>query len=145
MKRIILCADDYGQDPNVSKAIVDLLSHNRLSAVSCMTNSEFWQSYCNLLIPYKQKVDIGLHLNLTEGKYLTLPGQNMNGLSNYLVKSHLRILNKNIIKNEFNAQIDTFENNIGCLPDFIDGHQHIHHLPIVRDAVFDIYQNRLKK
>ena len=34
--RIVLCADDYGYSPGVSRGIRELLDHERLSATSCM-------------------------------------------------------------------------------------------------------------
>jgi hypothetical protein len=30
---------------------------------------------------------------------------------------------------------------MGALPDFIDGHQHVHHLPQVRQALLQVYQD----
>ena len=35
-RKIVLCADDYGLAPGVSRAIRELLASGRLSATSCM-------------------------------------------------------------------------------------------------------------
>jgi len=62
------------------------------------------------------------------------------GLKTILIKSQLRQINFNEIFTELNQQIELFKKHLGCLPDFIDGHQHVHHLPIVRDALLKSYQ-----
>ena len=35
--------------------------------------------------------------------------------------------------------ISTLIDHLGFAPDFIDGHQHIQQLPIIRDAILDVY------
>ena len=70
-KRIVLCADDYGQAPAISDGIIELLKDQRLSAVSCMTNTPDWPIYAKNLLPFRLERDIGLHFNLTEGKPLS--------------------------------------------------------------------------
>jgi predicted glycoside hydrolase/deacetylase ChbG (UPF0249 family) len=42
-------------------------------------------------------------------------------------------------------QIDRFERYIGAMPDFVDGHQHVHQLPVVRDALLAVYERRLRR
>lgn len=138
MKHIILCADDYGQNSPISQAILALIQQQKLSATSCMVTSAEWPIQAVRLKRYQNQVDIGLHFNLTEqidGAY---------SLSNIIVSSLLRRLNKDQVMTQLNTQIDQFLNEMGCLPDYIDGHQHIHHLPVVRDALFEVYEQRLR-
>jgi chitin disaccharide deacetylase len=142
MKHIIFCADDYGQNEAISQAIIALLIQKRLSAVSCLTTSPNWLNHSRALIPFKNQIDIGLHFNLTEGKLLT--DMEFIPLNRLLLKASLRQLELKNIGNELNAQIDQFVAGQGGLPDFIDGHQHVHHLPIIRDAVLAVYENRLR-
>jgi predicted glycoside hydrolase/deacetylase ChbG (UPF0249 family) len=52
-----------------------------------------------------------------------------------LLKAHLGALPRAAIEDELQAQVAAFEDASGCRPDFIDGHQHVHHLPGVRQAV----------
>jgi predicted glycoside hydrolase/deacetylase ChbG (UPF0249 family) len=143
MKRIILCADDYGQNPAISQAIVELLEKNRLSATSCMTTSSFWPVHAQWLEPFKEKVDIGLHFNLTEGDALS-DSYTMQPLSQLLIKAHLRQLNIQALQKECHAQIDQFIDVLGRAPDFIDGHQHIHQFPLIRAALLAVYEKRLR-
>jgi predicted glycoside hydrolase/deacetylase ChbG (UPF0249 family) len=44
MKRIVLCADDFGQSAAISQGILQLVQAGRLSAVSCMTEADSWRS-----------------------------------------------------------------------------------------------------
>lgn len=142
MKRIILCADDYGQNNFISQAIILLIKKNRLTATTCMTTSRYWLESAAPLKSF-DKLDIGLHFNLTEGKSLSqavtfLP------LKKLLIKSFLKKINQASIETELHAQLDQFEAGMGRLPDFIDGHQHVHQFPIVREALLSVYQKRLK-
>lgn len=140
-KRIILCADDYGQNTAISQGILSLIQQQKLSATSCMTNMPTWPEMAAPLREYKNKIDIGLHFNLTDGNALTKEAQIYFGNLNRLIKqAFLKQLNQQIIEAELKAQLDAFISATGFLPDYIDGHQHIHHLPIIRSALLNVYQ-----
>lgn len=148
MKIIGLCADDYGQNQSISQAIIALIEKKRLSATSCMTTSVLWPTHAKWLKPWVDQVDIGLHFNLTEGAPLSEKLAHSHGflpLSKLLFKAYWRMLNKSAIESELNAQIDAFETAMGRLPDFIDGHQHIHQLPVIRNVLLKVYEERLRK
>lgn len=138
MKRVTLCADDYGQTNSISEGILALLAAKRLTAVSCLTSFPAWQQHAKPLLPYKNRVDIGLHFNLTENKAL------FPSLQNLMIKAYLRQIEQRTIEHEFNRQLDLFSDEMGQLPDFIDGHEHVHHLPIVRTAILNVYEKRLR-
>lgn len=143
MKHFILCADDYGQNPAISQAIIHLVEKKRLSAVSCMTNFAHWSQHARDLVPYESKVQIGLHFNLTDGP--SLSGQiQMNTLGKLLLNCYLRRVDKQAIAAELNAQIDAFVAGMGRLPDFVDGHQHVHQFPVIRDVLLAVYEKRLR-
>lgn len=144
IKHIVICADDYGQNLAISQAIIDLISKERISATSCMTTSKDWIQHASWLVPYQDKIMMGLHFNLTEGQPLT-SGFNFLSLYHLIIKSTLRRLDQQAIEKECHAQIDQFVTAVGQLPDFIDGHQHIHQFPIIRDAVLNVYEQRLRK
>jgi predicted glycoside hydrolase/deacetylase ChbG (UPF0249 family) len=133
-KSIVLCADDYGQAPAISQGVIDLLKNGRLSAVSCMVTTAYWPLHAKWLLPYQSQVDIGLHLNFTDA--LSLP--------HLMVKAVFRRLSLKAVLAEIHAQLDAFEAAIGTLPDFIDGHQHVHQFPVIRDALMQAYDERLK-
>ena len=150
MKRIIICADDYGQNRAISQGIIALLSKNRLSAVSCLTTSPEWSQHAAWLAAFSNQVDIGLHFNLTEGDalsdvYRKCYAQRFFSLPKLLIRAWLRYLNISVIEAELSAQLDCFISAMGRLPDFIDGHQHIHQLPQVREALIGVYHSRFPK
>jgi len=134
-RRLTLCADDFAQSPAISQGILTLLQHGRLSATSVMTQSPHWPALAAPLRKLQQQADIGLHFNLTHdfasGPQLIKP------LSHWLLLSQLRQLSKPQLRDSLLQQIDLFSQQLGRLPDFIDGHQHVHALPVVRDVLFD--------
>jgi predicted glycoside hydrolase/deacetylase ChbG (UPF0249 family) len=148
MKHIIFCADDYGQNTTISQAIIMLLKKNHLSATSCLTTSNEWLTHAKWLEPYKNQADIGLHFNLTEGKPLSPQLKQLQPaflpLSRLLIQSYLRQLDKNAIEAELNAQLDRFIEGLGQAPHFVDGHQHVHQFPVIRDALLNVYEKRLR-
>jgi predicted glycoside hydrolase/deacetylase ChbG (UPF0249 family) len=144
MKRIILCADDYGQNSAISQAIVELLKGKRLSSTSCLVTSPFWAEQAKWLTPLKSHADIGMHFNLTEGKPLSKELPAFFKLKDLILDSNFKGLDPKPIAAEFNAQLDAFANVFGQLPDFIDGHQHVHQFPIIRDVVIKAYEERLR-
>lgn len=115
---------------SVDHGIADLARRDRLSAVSCMTQGPSLRANASLLDGLL--VDLGLHLNFTEpfGKSeFHLP------LSRLIVASYLRLLPKAKLATEINRQLDSFESCFKRPPDYIDGHQHIHQLPVIREIL----------
>lgn len=145
MATIILCADDYGQNTAISQAIIALLKKNRLSATSCETNTKAWLTHAKALQPFLGQIDVGLHFNLTEGEPLTAGwGKSFLPLHKLILKAYIGQIQKGLVEAELNAQLDRFVEGLGCEPDFIDGHQHIQQLPIIRDAIISVYEKRLR-
>jgi predicted glycoside hydrolase/deacetylase ChbG (UPF0249 family) len=125
---IVLCADDYGIAPGVSRAIRDLLAAGRLSATSCMVVSPDFAAEGPQLQPFLEHADIGLHLTLTQKR----------PLGALMRSAYLRQLDKRVIAAEIDRQVELFTRVLGRGPDFIDGHQHVHLLPGVREPVLAV-------
>jgi hypothetical protein len=148
MTRLILCADDYGLAPGVSRAIIRLLAAGRLSAASCMSVAQAWPVQAAALRPYTAQADIGLHLTLTDhaplGPLPTLaPGGVLPPVGRLLALSLTGRIGRAEIAREFERQIDAFERALGQPPAFLDGHQHVHQFPVIRDVVIDLWRRRL--
>jgi predicted glycoside hydrolase/deacetylase ChbG (UPF0249 family) len=124
-KRVVLCADDYGLSPGVSRAIRELLDKQRLSATSCMVVFPEFAQDGPLLRPFLGSADIGLHFSLTERR----------SLASVATRAHLRQMSLASIIAAAEEQVARFTDAIGRLPDYLDGHQHVHLLPVVREAV----------
>jgi len=145
VKSITLCADDYSFTPEITSAIIELIDKNRLSAVSCMVNTASWHKDAERLKPYINKVDVGLHFTLTDVLPCNtelLESWKNSSLSHIklILQAYTKKLNSKFIQSEIKEQIGRFQKALGILPHFIDGHQHIHQLPVIRDALLTVYQ-----
>lgn len=126
-----LCADDYGLSPDVDAGILQLLRQQRLGAVSCMASAPRWPDAALSLAAFAGRVDVGLHLNFTQ----PFPGQPAWHLPGLILRASLRCLPVAEIERDIARQIAQFEDAMGRLPDYLDGHQHAHQLPQVREAM----------
>jgi predicted glycoside hydrolase/deacetylase ChbG (UPF0249 family) len=127
-KRFVLCADDYGYSPGVSRGIRELLGRGRLSATSCMVVFPEFASDGPLLKPFLGRADIGLHFTLTTHRTI----------GSVAWEAHVHPPPLERVVAELERQVAKFAETIGRPPDYIDGHQHVHVLPIVRDAVVGV-------
>lgn len=143
-KKIILCADDFGLHAEVSQGILQLVKKQRLSAVSCLVNGPDFSLQAQALRALKDQVQVGLHFNLTEGFSLSEPDRGMWGLKELLLKSHCYGISSDWVAKEWQAQLNCFVDNMGSLPDFIDGHQHVHQFPVIRQQMLTLYEKRLR-
>jgi predicted glycoside hydrolase/deacetylase ChbG (UPF0249 family) len=139
MKSLIVCADDYAQSPAIDAGIIQLIQQNRLSAASCMVLSPRWaEAAKSLTLEIRSKADIGLHLDFTQfGDAYAHPV--------LIARSLLRSLPAKAIRLNIHAQLDRFEDGLGTAPDYVDGHQHVHQLPQIRDALLAILKWRYNK
>ncbi|VVT17520.1 conserved hypothetical protein [Roseovarius sp. EC-HK134] len=142
--RIHLCADDFGLNAAVDEGILDLVHLGRLTAVSCMAGGvEITRDIPRLLAAVSDApwpVQIGLHVTLTE--YTTLgpirglaPECALPGIGTVMRQAYLRRLDVPAIRMEIDRQMACLSALMGRVPDFVDGHQHVHLLPGIRDAV----------
>lgn len=148
LKPIVLCADDYAIAPGVSRAILALIDDGRLSATSCLSVSPFWPEHANWLRPRAARADIGLHLALTDLRPLgpmprLAPRGRLPPLARLLGTALSGGLDRDEIADEVDRQIDRFAIAFGRPPDYVDGHMHVHQLPVVRDIVVDRLRSRL--
>ncbi len=143
MKPLVLCADDFGQSAAIDEGILALVAQGRLSAVSCMVNGPAWAADAPRLmaLPAVQQaqVSVGLHLNLSEGRpvsaALAREWPQCPPLPRLIALAHLRRLPAAAWQDEPGAQWALFQQHAGRQPDHLDGHQHVHHLPRLRDWV----------
>lgn len=146
-RKIIICADDYAQNEAISEGILLLVQNKRINAVSCLVNLPHWKKAHAELRRIRKDIFIGLHINLSFGKAVSGAWQkiyapNFDHFLSLTKQSYLRRLDKECVEAEICAQLDTFINSTGIPPDFIDGHQHIHQFPIIRDALISVYKQK---
>lgn len=141
MRILAVCADDFGMSPGVSQVIARLAHAGRVNAISCLTNADHWRTSAPLLKDLPDAVDVGLHFNLSEGEPLSVELRRvwpqLPALPGLIANAHLRRLPLTAIAAEFATQHAAFVEAVGRVPAFVDGHQHVHHLPGVRELVLD--------
>ncbi len=144
---IILNADDYAMTDGVSRSIEALAYGRRLSATSVMSTMPEWPASAARVRPLRDRIAIGLHLNLTLGA----PAKPMRNLapdgafpplSVLLRRAVVGALDPAEIAAEIERQLDLFEMHLGFPPDHVDGHQHVQVLPVVRAALLDALTRR---
>lgn len=128
LRRIILCADDYALHGGVDQAIIGLSIAGRLDAVSCMTRSPGWPAAAPALRDTPAGLQIGVHLNLSEG-CVAARGDHCRPLPRMLLESFARVVPRERIRATIERHLDAYEAAVGRPPDYVDGHQHVHQLP----------------
>ena len=136
MRRVVLCADDFGQDPSVDAGILELAALGRLGAVSCLSLAPSFAADLPALL--SQRCDVGLHLSLTEG-HGAAPDVPLPVL---LARCWARRVGAAEVESRLGAQLDAFERAASRAPSFVDGHQHVHQFPVVRDALLRVLRRR---
>jgi predicted glycoside hydrolase/deacetylase ChbG (UPF0249 family) len=141
-RSVAFCADDVGLVVGVAETVVALAVGRRLSSASCVTTAAAWPSEgaaAGAATKALNGFELGLHFNLTEGAPLSLDlarvWPQLPGLKELIVRAHLGALPLAALASEFRAQVDAFADVIGRAPAHVDGHQHVHHLPRVRDVL----------
>jgi predicted glycoside hydrolase/deacetylase ChbG (UPF0249 family) len=137
-RRIWVIADDYGLAPGVNDGILALIEADRISGTSCMTGFPAWGHDAVRLKPHLGRAAVGLHLTLTDQPALTsgstlAPAGRLPSFAKLAAASSLGGIEKRHVHAELDAQLGRFVEAFGKHPDFIDGHQHVHFLPVVRD------------
>jgi hypothetical protein len=147
-RSIWLCADDYGIAPGVNHAIRELILRGRLNATSVMMAAPHIGAEAagalDDLNSGTARAALGLHVTLTgpfkpmSAGFAPLRDGAFLPLNDMLRLSMLRRLQPEPLAIEIASQLRAFVDAFGRLPDFLDGHQHVHLLPQVRDAFLTV-------
>ena len=130
LRRIQLCADDYGFDRAISQGILDTLDAGVVTATSCMVLSPAWLHWAPALKERAGLVDLGLHLDLNEFAHHA-----SRSLKGWILAAYRGAVPAVLARPWIEAQLDAFEKALGRAPDYVDGHQHLHQLPGIREAL----------
>jgi predicted glycoside hydrolase/deacetylase ChbG (UPF0249 family) len=143
-RQIWLCADDYGISPAVNAGIRELIAGGRLNATSVMMAAPHLDGdeapALQRLNANGKRAAIGLHVTLTgpfkpmSAGYAPKRDGAFLPLAETMRTAVARRLRVDMLTVEIATQIEAFKKVFGTLPDFVDGHQHVHLFPQVRDA-----------
>ncbi len=145
-RRIVLCADDYGISPAVSGAIRDLIAQRRINATSVMVIAPTFShaEAAALREAAGNAASIGLHLTLTApfvpraDGFVPLRGGAFPPLASMARRALSRSLQPALLEAEIAAQFAAFRAAFGRMPDYVDGHQHIHVFPQISEALIGV-------
>lgn len=147
-RRIWLCADDFGISSSVNIAIRDLVVRGRLNATSVLVVApSFHRSEAialDALNSVAPRVAIGLHVALTapfrpsSGNFTPVRGGAFLSLPATCCHAALRRFEREALVTEITSQMQTFVTTFGRTPDFVDGHQHVHLLPQIGEALLHV-------
>jgi len=134
IRKLCINADDFAQSEAIDNAIVDLAKRGVITSTSALVLSPRWKSSAVRL--QNLTVQVGLHLDLTS--HFSHAFDCHYSLRKLIVLAYLRALDVQVLKKNIEQQWDAFTCAFGRAPDFIDGHQHVHQLPVVRDALLAV-------
>lgn len=137
---IAVCIDDLGLHPGITEAALHLGTAGRVSALAGLTDAPGWRQAASAVRRVlHDRVDFGLHLNFTEPWSLT-PFRRP--LTRFIASAYAHALDRALLRDDVRRQLDGFEDAVGAMPDFIDGHRHVHQLPQVREALLSELTDR---
>lgn len=130
---LIITADDYGKTRHATDSILKCFSSKRITSASAMVFMEDSERAASIV--FKASLEVGLHLNFT------LPysacnihprlRKHQNRVASYLTKHKFsQVIYNPFLTDSFNflflAQQEEFMRLYGKLPDFYNGHHHMH-------------------
>lgn len=139
LRRLCVCADDYGLSTGIDHAILALVDQGVVTATSCMVLRQAWTAdLAALRSRPAAQVGVGLHLDLT----------NVDGsareasLAGIAARSMLVSRGAHHWRTMLREQFDRFEDAMDRPPSHVDGHRHVHQLPGVREALAELLNQR---
>lgn len=139
-RQMAIAVDDVGLHPGIGGAVLALARLGRVQAAGCLVGGAHWRGVAPALRAlHRGQTEIGLHLDFTEAPQRMQPAR---ALPLLWCASYARTLSRMAVADEIDAQLDAFEDAIGRPPDFVDGHQHVHQLPVIRDVLLDRLRRR---
>lgn len=140
--KLVVTGDDFGYCPRRDVGIVECFQAGAISNVSLLVNGNSAASAANLAKRYN--IPIGLHANLSEGipvcgdlkhnsTLISAQGvfRGKMGIRKALAQG---LLNMAEVRQELCAQVRLFRELTGQNPQHMDGHQHVHVLPRIREV-----------
>jgi len=132
---LCICADDFGMSSGINSAIFDLAELGKISATSAMVRRGAWLAGAHTLRRIDaHALDVGLHLDLTRP---AIADGAEPGLAGLLAKAYGRALGAQALRADIREQLGRFEDAMGRAPAFVDGHRHVHQLPMVRELLVE--------
>lgn len=137
---VIVHADDFGETGDITEGICLGIEAGVVTSTSVMVNMPGTADALRRMPQLAQQASFGIHLNLCEGRPLTRGATLMDANGQFLRKRTLAAhalagrLSLAELEAEITAQIAVLR-DAGVRVSHLDGHKHLHQLPIVCTAV----------
>jgi chitin disaccharide deacetylase len=137
--QLIVTADDFNLSEGVSRGILVAHQHGIVTETSVMVNLGGLSHAAELLMD-APRLGLGLHLNITRGRPLAAlpPVAELLGADGSFRGSPQALPTRvavQVVQAEFQAQLDSFVQVFGRLPQHLDTHHHVHQHPDVLQAL----------
>jgi predicted glycoside hydrolase/deacetylase ChbG (UPF0249 family) len=140
---VIVHADDFGETVEITDGICLAIEAGAVTSTSVMVNMPGTAAALKRVPRLAQQASFGLHLNLCEGRPLTAGATLTDAHGDFLRKRRLAAqaltgkLSLAELEAEVTAQIAMLR-DAGVRVSHLDGHKHLHQLPIVCAAVANV-------
>ena len=137
---LVIHADDFGETVGITNGIRHGIEAGALTSTSIMANMPATSYALQRVGPLAGQASFGVHLNLCEGRPLTPATTLIDSRGEFLSKQKViqRALSGKLaleeLEKEIAAQI-ALVRDAGVAISHVDGHKHLHQLPIVSTAV----------
>jgi hopanoid biosynthesis associated protein HpnK len=145
-KKLIVTADDFGLTKRINEAIILAHRDGIVTSASLMTNGGAFESAVSMGRD-NPSLDVGLHLNLTEGRPVSNPAAipSLADSRGFLYKHPTKLargflsrkVNAADVETEIRAQLQKAM-DAGAEMTHVDGHKHVHAIPPVLRALVRI-------
>jgi chitin disaccharide deacetylase len=140
VKSVIVNADDYAMDDGVDAAILALARQGVVTATSAMVLSPSWPAAARRLAD--ARMDCGLHLDFTSPFAREQEATLARPLPQLIAAAYAGRLERHALRGAIGRQLDRFDAAVQAPPAFVDGHQHVHQLPGIREALLAALRDR---
>jgi hypothetical protein len=130
---IDVCADDFGLTQAASLSILHLGARGRLSSTSCAVDGEALLEHLPALRALRPRLRVGLHFNLTGNPAFA----GSQPVSQWIRDCWLGRVDRTALAAEVARQLDRFGQLFDSPPDFVDGHEHVHQFPVLRELLLN--------
>src|SRR5262245_16051457 len=138
--RLIVHADDFGETDEITEGICQAIEAGAVTSTSIMANMPGTEAALPRVAGLSDRASFGVHLNFCEGRPLTSGPSLVDDHGRLHAKRALFLkalrgqLSPTELETEITAQIARIH-EAGVRISHVDGHKHLHQLPIVRSAV----------
>ncbi len=136
IKKVVICADDFGMTLGINKAITDLFLNQRITVTTIMPSAHYFDDAVELV--KQHEIPCGVHLTIATEldknplkPLLSNTPTDKNGFLFPNVFPYLQDIDAQLVYEEFRAQILKVI-NAGIQPTHIDSHMHVYSRDVLK-------------